>query len=85
MATVRQTRLTNNLFHTSKTPSPTARYLDPGEWLEDQPGGFGTTNKAYGPYESMQLLNRDIEGARLNIENYVWYALVSHSPTHVMS
>ena len=46
-------------------------------YLDDNPGTFPCTNKAYGPWESIQLLRRNSNDAKLNIENYVWYALVS--------
>lgn len=48
-----------------------------GSYLDDQPGEFPCTGLAYGPYEAIQLLARDGALALLNIENYVWYALVS--------
>ena len=48
-----------------------------GSYLDDQPGEFPCTGKAYGPYEAIKLLARDGSLALLNIENYVWYALVS--------
>ena len=54
-----------------------------GSYLDDQPGSFPCTGLAYGPYEATQLLARDPNLALLNIENYVWYALVSLFPKHV--
>ena len=50
-----------------------------GPWLDDQDGNFACGSKAYGPWEAIQLLARDPAKAKINIENYVWYALVSHS------
>ncbi|KAL6716725.1 hypothetical protein ACLMJK_006293 [Lecanora helva] len=50
--------------------------------LTDQDGAYCKLSedlrKAYGPWEAMQLLQRNAALARLNIENYVWYALVGH-------
>lgn len=53
--------------------------LNAGEVIDDQPGSYPCFHKAYGPFESMKLRQRDSRLARLNNENYVWYALVSHS------
>lgn len=52
--------------------------LGPGEAIDDQPGSYPCFHKAYGPFESMKLRQRDSRLARLNNENYVWYALVRH-------
>ena len=48
-----------------------------GPYLDDQAGTFLCTSKAYGPWEAIQLLGRNPQLAKINIENYVWYALVS--------
>ena len=47
------------------------------------PGNFLITGKAYGAFQAIQLRQANITAARLNIENYVWYALVSltHFPS----
>ena len=47
--------------------------------LDDQDGSFCGTGKAYGPYQATELLADDAEMAKINIENYVWYALVSET------
>lgn len=46
-----------------------------GPYLDDQAGSFPCLSKAYGPWEAIQLLGRDPALAKINIENYVWYAL----------
>ncbi len=47
-----------------------------GELLDDQPGRFPCVSKAYGPFESIRLRQNNPALAKLNIENYIWYALV---------
>ena len=54
-----------------------SRVLQPNQCLDDQTGSFPCLNKAYGPYEAIQLNARNSNLAKINIENYVWYALVS--------
>ncbi|KAL8688780.1 MAG: hypothetical protein Q9218_005395 [Villophora microphyllina] len=49
--------------------------LGANEVIDDMPGNFPCFNKAYGPYEAMQLKQRDPASAKRNNENYVWYAL----------
>ncbi|KAL8868536.1 MAG: hypothetical protein Q9174_004926 [Haloplaca sp. 1 TL-2023] len=51
--------------------------LGPNAVIDDMPGNFPCFSKAYGPYEAMQLRQRDSAMAKRNNENYVWYALVS--------
>ena len=50
--------------------------LPQDQYPDDQPGNFPCTNKAYGPYEAISLNQRNSALAKINIENYVWYALV---------
>lgn len=57
---------------------PGAPPLIPTQLLNDQDGGFPFSDgKAYGPYQAIKLLQMNPVKARLNIENYVWYALVN--------
>lgn len=65
--------------HMSSTDFPVTSVLTAGEVIDDQPGSCPYFHKAYGPFESMKLRQRDSRLARLNNENYVWYALVSRS------
>ena len=51
----------------------TQRYLD-----DDETGdNYSFDQKVYGPYESIKLQRKTEYNAKANIENYVWYALVS--------
>lgn len=46
--------------------------------LDDQEGSYVFRKKAYGPYQTVELKKRDARLASRNIENYVWFMLVSH-------
>ncbi|KAL8945831.1 MAG: hypothetical protein Q9222_007686 [Ikaeria aurantiellina] len=52
--------------------------LGPDQVIDDQPGNFPCFNKAYGPYEATSLRQRDPNAAKINNENYVWYALQTY-------
>lgn len=52
-----------------------------GEVIDDQAGDFCGSGKAYGPYQARMLRQDDYGKALLNNENYVWFFLVSATPS----
>ena len=61
---------------------PDGPILKPSECNDDERGSFANLAKAYGSYEAMKLVQKGFGGldAKLNIEDYVWYALVGDTP-----